>query len=239
MGVRGMMEGSLLWRYIDPAGDSDVMGVLFGSRGAGQGGPRLPAAGGLEPGHGGAERLPVAGNRKLHVFGNRKLHSGRAAGDAPVHHADRGDAWSAVLGDEVNGRRPHRPTAAPLPHRQHPRQQLPHAPAPGTAALHAATVRRRPRREPGDHPRERVRGSRRPADGETSRRRREERRRPRCMQFSVAKNVQFSIAIDTTRSTSCTRTWAVCRRGRRRCFWMHASRAVARTTGTSVCSSTT
>ena len=50
-----------------------------------------------------------------------------------------------------HGRRPHRPTAAPLPHRQHPRQQLPHAPAPGTAALHAATVRRRPRREPGGH----------------------------------------------------------------------------------------
>ena len=35
----------------------------------------------------------VTGNRKLHVFGNRKLHRGRAAGDAPVHHADRRDAW--------------------------------------------------------------------------------------------------------------------------------------------------
>ena len=35
--------------------------------------------------------------------------------------------WGGVLGDEVMAARADRPPAAPLPHRQHPRQQLPDA----------------------------------------------------------------------------------------------------------------
>ena len=45
-----------------------------------------------------------------------------------------------------DGRGAHRPPSAPLPHRQHPRQQLPHEAPSGTAPVHAAIRgRRRPR----------------------------------------------------------------------------------------------
>ena len=57
------------------------------------------------------------------------------------------EEWGAVLGGRGDGRRAHRPPSAPLPHRQHPRQQLPHEAPPGTAALHAAI---RGRRRPGN-----------------------------------------------------------------------------------------
>ena len=45
-----------------------------------------------------------------------------------------------------DGRGAHRPPAAPLPHRQHPRQQLPHARTPGPAARHPARRGQRPGR---------------------------------------------------------------------------------------------
>ena len=50
-------------------------------------------------------------------------------------------AWIAT-----NGRRSPRPAPAPLPHRQHPRQQLPHAPP--RRSLQGHPPRRRPRRLP-------------------------------------------------------------------------------------------
>ena len=37
--------------------------------------------------------IGVTDNRKLHILDNRKLHSERTAGEEPVHHAGRKDAW--------------------------------------------------------------------------------------------------------------------------------------------------
>ena len=75
-----------------------------------------------------------------------------------------------------HGRGAHRPPAAPLPHRQHPRQQLPDGSARATRCC----------AEPLG-------------------------RRPGKWQFSVARNVQFSVAIDTRQRPSysvlCRRRW--------------------------------
>ena len=113
-----------------------------------------------------------------------------------------------------HGRSSHRPPPAPLPHRQHPRQQLPDESPPGPAAIGVArkpsrsrvvttTTRRRAagpgsasgRSAPYVRPRT-AEGHRPTAIGATP------NDPSQSVQFSVATSVQFSVAIDTRRSPS-------------------------------------
>jgi DNA replication protein DnaC len=68
------------------------------------------------------------------------------------------DEWGEIFGDDLMAGGPDRPPAPPLPYRQHPREQLPHAPPSGPAAQPALAPAGRGRRStqtdataPGDH----------------------------------------------------------------------------------------
>ena len=76
--------------------------------------------------------LPVSRDGAVLFF---QLVNARHERASTVLTSNKGfEEWGGVLGDEVMGRGAHRPPAAPLPHRQHPRQQLPDARTPGPDA---------------------------------------------------------------------------------------------------------
>ena len=93
---------------------------------------------------------------------------------------------------------------APLPHLQHPRQQLPDAPSPGPAAAHCRGPARRSWAMNGGGAQVGLASGRYAPCVQPNLRRpqglwdvRAGKTAPKSVQFSVAKNEQFSIAIDT------------------------------------------